>query len=208
MMQTVETRTDNDPTPDPAKICTQICMLQALHHPGQHHDHDVLGRRDTDKNGQQGEQSVAQQVVQKVIAVIAPIGHVTLRVMQAVQRPPPVQAMLHPVDPVVSKVENHNVRQETQPGVIAPGRPGRGDQRVRAQWREPLIAQKSFDGIDHRLPENKRNQTKTTESMQQGVHDVGAYFALSLRSLARVHLHGELGRPTTFRRPQHQPQQH
>jgi hypothetical protein len=72
----------------------QVGVLQAFAQLRDGDDGDELAGADADQLAQDHQQAVTQQVVQQVVAVVAPHRHLPLRVVQRVQVPPPVEGVL------------------------------------------------------------------------------------------------------------------
>jgi len=101
-------------------------MRQALDQLGAGDDGHELPRRHPDRAGDQGDQHVAQEVVEQVVAVVTPHRHVALAVVHGVQRPPAIKAVLPAMDPVIQQVEHQQVDHKRGPGRVGDaGPPGR-----------------------------------------------------------------------------------
>ena len=53
-----------------------------------------------------------------MIAVVSPHGHLSLRMVQRMQCPPPIELMLPSVNQVMHKIEDDEVEKETDPGDV------------------------------------------------------------------------------------------
>ena len=111
MVQAVKARADPQAFAHAAKPQTQIGMLQAFTELCEGNNGHELPGSNTNRLGQDYQQAVTQKIVQQVIAVVAPHGHLALRVVQRMQAPPPFKAVLTAVQPVVKKVQHHQIHQ-------------------------------------------------------------------------------------------------
>src|SRR3954462_9580467 len=93
-------------------------MLQALAQLGDGDDGNELPGPDAYQLRQQYKQAVTQQVVEQMVAVVAPHRHLALSVVQRMQAPPPVEAVLRPVYPVIDEIEEDQVDGKARHGLV------------------------------------------------------------------------------------------
>ena len=98
-------------------------MLKVLTQLGEGNNGDKLPRRNADELGHEHHHTVTQQVVEQVVAVVTPHGHLPLRVVQGVQPPPPLKLVLTAVHPVVAQINGQQVDDQTGDGLIRHARP-------------------------------------------------------------------------------------
>jgi hypothetical protein len=106
--------------------------------------------------------------IEQMIAVVCPERHLSLRMMQRMQRPPPIELMLPSVNQVVNKIENNKVQQETDPSNVRDTWP----KCVNVKSWKPVHAQhakRCFNGI---FKSEKHDQLKKAQTVNQGVEDI------------------------------------
>ncbi len=81
-MGPVEARRDEDALAQPAEADPRIDMRQTLHEAKRQDDQRKLQRRQPDQQADSAKPGECDQIIQQVIAGIAPEGHLTLRMMQ------------------------------------------------------------------------------------------------------------------------------
>ena len=59
-----------------------------------------------------------QYVVEQMVTVITPLRHVSLRMVDRVQSPPPVPLVLCTVQPVIHKIKQHQIQHKTHDGAV------------------------------------------------------------------------------------------
>jgi hypothetical protein len=145
-------------------------MLQAFHQLRDGHDGDELPGRDADEARRQHDDGVAQQVVQQVVAVVAPHRHLALAVVQRVQLPPPVELVLAAVDPVVQQVEHHQVDGKGQHRHVGHA----GPHLVEVEGAPARRAQAAHGVVEKRLQHEEDGQAEQAEPVDQRVEHVDA----------------------------------
>ncbi|MNS76129.1 hypothetical protein D3C72_1096670 [compost metagenome] len=145
-------------------------MLQALAQLGDGDDGHKLARGHTDQHGHQHQNAVGQDIVQQVVAVVAPHRHLALRMVQRMQLPPPDEAVLATVDPVGHKVENHQIHQEADPGHIGHARP----ECVYMPGLKPLHAQAAYQPVPQGVDGKKERQAEQPQAVDQCVENIDA----------------------------------
>ncbi|MNV79362.1 hypothetical protein D3C71_1729110 [compost metagenome] len=101
-------------------------MLKAFAELGDGNDGNELPRRDPDDLGYRNKDHIPNHVIQQVVAVVAPHGHLLLGMVQRMQAPPPFEMMLSPVNPVIHKIKHHQIEKQADPPYV-------GD-----SWPEPV----------------------------------------------------------------------
>ena len=171
MVHAVKARAHPQPLTPAAKPQAQVGVLQVLAELRQGHDGHILAGRNTYQLGHQHHHHVADQVIEQVVAVVAPLGHLTLGMVQRVQLPPPTQAVLATVDQVVECVQHHQVEQQADQRQIRHSRPNGVEVPGGHARHAPLAKQRAEQWL-HR---KKHGDPEQTEAVNQGVEHIGAY---------------------------------
>ncbi len=169
-----------------------VGVLQALQDARDRDQHHVLRRLHADAQRDHAHVNVAQKIVEHVVAVVAPQVHVLLAVVQAMQRPPPVELVRGAVVPVIEKVQHHEVHQER------PERTDVGYQRLEVERLEALEAQHAGQRVQQRIEREEDQHREQADAVQHGVDKV-----VPARARVGKLVHRDQG----FHRPQHQEQQ-
>ena len=165
-------------------------MLEAFAELADGHQRHELPGCDADQDGQQHEQQVAQHVVKQVVAVVGPHRHLTLRVVQRMQGPPPVELVLGPVQPVIGKVEHHEVDQKAGQRAIGHARP----ELVQMEGRQAPRAQRADAFFQPVLEGEEHHQLEQAQAVDQRVDHVHTH---------RGPVGHGLHRPLALHRPDH-----
>ena len=161
---------DPEPLPHLTEPQPHVGVLKALAELGDGHNGNELPRRNTNQLRHRHQNHVAQQVVEQVVAVVAPHRHLLLRMVQRMQSPPPLEVMLPPMDPVVHKIKYHQIQQQTDPGDVRHTRPD----AVELEGADTCHTQRTKQRIRERVYCEEQRQTKQPQPVDQGVEDVGA----------------------------------
>ena len=145
-------------------------MLQVFAQLCQRHDRHILARRNAEALRHHNQDQVTNQVVQQMVAVVAPLGHLLLRMVQGMQLPPPVPPVLAAMQPVIQAVKQKQVEQQTHQGLIAHAGP-KGIEVQRAKTSDPGQAKEL---AEQGLKGKKYRHAKQAQPVHQGVDDIGA----------------------------------
>nr|GEU28068.1 hypothetical protein [Tanacetum cinerariifolium] len=162
VVHAVVARRHQQPLAQPAEMDAHVGMLQALQDARDRHQDHVLRRFHADAQRDHAHVDVAQEVVQQVIAVVAPQVHVLLAVVQAVQRPPPVEMVRGAVVPVIEEIEHHEIHVEG-----AQRTDGR-DQRFQVKRLEALKAQQAGQAVEQRVEREEDQYREQADAVQHG----------------------------------------
>lgn len=123
MVQSMEPGADPQALTHRAEPQPQVGMLETLTQLRQGHDGNKLPRCHTNQLRYQHNDAVTQNIVQQMVAVVAPYRQLALRMVQRMQTPPPFEAMLTTVNPIIQQIKNRQVQQQTDPRNISNTRP-------------------------------------------------------------------------------------
>ena len=82
-------------------------MLVALHDPGDHDKSHELPRCSPEQQRCECEQAISKEIVEQVVALIAPVSHLPLTVVNRMKRPPPGPSVLKAMNPIIQRIENN-----------------------------------------------------------------------------------------------------
>ena len=171
MMPAMKRRAHQQPVTQPAEIHPRIDVRQTLDHAGGNNDHHKLARRHAERQRRHRHCRRRQHVVQQMVAVIRPETHLPLAVMQTVQRPPPVEAMLQAVHGVFNQInqddENHERRQTIARNA--------GNHVLDIGAHHIVHAQPRVKFRDRNHQQQKNQQRQHTQPMEPGVDHVRAH---------------------------------
>jgi len=112
MVQAVKARADPEPFAEAAKPQPHIDVLKAFAELGEGHDGNELAGRHANELRRQHDDGVHQDIIEQVVEVVAPHGHLPLGMAQQMQAPPLSHLVLAAVRPVGDKVKYHQVDQQ------------------------------------------------------------------------------------------------
>ena len=85
-------------------------MLIALHHPRDHDKRHELPRCSPKQQRCDREQAISKEIVKQVVALIAPVSHLPLTVVNRMKRPPPRPSVLKTMNPIIQRIENNQIQ--------------------------------------------------------------------------------------------------
>ena len=119
-------------------------------------------------------QTAADHVVQHVVAVVGPEGHLPLRVVHAVQRPPPAEHVLEPVPPVLAEIQDHDIERAAP---AAAWSRSSGNSVSSVGGTKPASASQPVPAACRRGQQHEGEQRQHAEPREQRVEHVGAHRA-------------------------------
>ncbi|MNV57550.1 hypothetical protein D3C71_1498880 [compost metagenome] len=170
VVQAMKTRAHPQALAPAAKPQSHIRVLKALAQLRDRHNSYELARRHTNELGHHHQNGVAQQVIQQVVAVVAPHRHLLLGMVQGVQAPPPLKMVLSPVDPIVHKIEHDQIHQQADPRDIGDTRPN----AIELEGANTGDPQRTKKIVGQRINGQEQTQAEKAQSVDQGVENVGA----------------------------------
>ena len=169
-------------------------------------DGDELRRRDPDQVADLHQQRVADQVVEQVVAVVAPHRHLALAVVQRMQRPPGVEAVLRAV---------HQIVDGSRAAADRPGRPPARCRSRPATGRDRLVQMPAGKAVHRqRAPApatadrpGRTARRERAEPVRQRVGDVRADGGAVAHRLSRAQALQQPDQRQHHRRRRSRPQQ-
>src|SRR2546425_5725575 len=170
VVQPVKARADPEPLANLPKPQPHIGVLKACAELGEGHDGDELAGGHAYELRHQHDDAVHQDVVEQVVAVVAPHGHLPLRMVQRMQPPPPRQLVLAAVRPVGDKVKRHQVDQQADQRVVTHA----GPELVEVKSAVAGGAQRAKGLVKPRVQREKQRNAEQAQPVNQRVQNVGA----------------------------------
>ena len=170
VVQPVKARADPQPFAHRAKPQTKVGMLKTLAQLGNGHNRYELARPDTNQLRDQHHRYIDHYIVEQMVAVVAPHGHLALCVVQRMQSPPPFNLVLATVDPVTHKIKHHQVNQEADDGDVGHA----GPELINVKRTVSSGAQRSKGLVKPRIQRKKQRQPEHAQPMNQRVQNIGA----------------------------------